>query len=176
MIRKDKQLHASTRCIDAIKAVEAFTSPARHLPGDRPNVITGAYGDIAVYEGQCFTVEQGDRMLRDRIALTIEPLIYKLVDAPLSQGQLDSLVSLIYNIGAGNFLNSTLLKDLERGDLVAAAFEFSRWIRADGKILPGLVKRRAMERDWFTEAFSSSQHELLAARIAPHVPPVVQAA
>ncbi|RPI74763.1 MAG: lysozyme, partial [Desulfobacteraceae bacterium] len=63
----------------------------------------------------------------------------------LSQNQFDSLVSLVYNIGAGAFERSTLLRLLNQGDYTGAANQFCLWNKAGGKILPGLIKRRCEE-------------------------------
>ncbi|NJA04180.1 lysozyme [Methylococcaceae bacterium WWC4] len=71
----------------------------------------------------------------------------------LNQHQFDALVSLIFNIGQGQYAQSTLRKKLEAGDLAGAAAEFDRWVKGsvDGvkQILPGLVSRRAAERALF---------------------------
>lgn len=40
---------------------------------------------------------------------------------------------------------------LRAGDVHGAAKQFDRWNRADGKVLPGLVVRRAAERDLFLQ-------------------------
>ena len=60
-----------------------------------------------------------------------------------------SLASIIYNIGSGNFQRSTLRMKLNRGWYEDAANEFPKWRRAGGRILKGLVKRRAKERELF---------------------------
>lgn len=68
------------------------------------------------------------------------------VTAPLHQYEWDAYVSLTYNIGAGAFCASTLVRRLNARDYAAACAEISRWNRAGGRVLPGLVKRRAEER------------------------------
>ena len=57
-----------------------------------------------------------------------------------------ALVSFTYNIGGQAFCSSTLVRKLNAGDTVGACNELSRWTRAKGIELPGLVKRRAAER------------------------------
>ena len=68
-----------------------------------------------------------------------------LVKVPLKQHQFDALVSFAYNVGIGNLKSSTLLRKLNAGDPEGAALEFHRWNRSKGKVLPGLVRRRAAE-------------------------------
>lgn len=81
--------------------------------------------------------------------------VRRLVRVKLAQSQFDALASLVYNIGAGAFSGSTLLKRLNAGCLAAAADEFLRWNkirRADGYAeSPGLTARRAAERMMFLE-------------------------
>lgn len=67
------------------------------------------------------------------------------VKVPLKQHQFDALVSFAYNAGIGNLRSSTLLRKLNAGDAEGAALEFHRWNRSNGKVLPGLVRRRAAE-------------------------------
>ncbi|MGP3789783.1 lysozyme [Pseudomonas sp. B392_1p] len=58
-----------------------------------------------------------------------------------------ALASFVYNVGAGAFARSTLLRLLNAGDAAGACAELSRWVYAGGKQLSGLVKRRATERE-----------------------------
>ena len=68
----------------------------------------------------------------------------------LTQNEYDALVSLTYNIGAGNFLKSTLVKMLKAGDDKAEiAKQFLRWDKAGGKPLAGLTRRRNAEAELF---------------------------
>lgn len=68
-----------------------------------------------------------------------------LVKVPLKPNQFDALMSFAYNCGLGNLKSSTLLRKLNAGDYHGAALEFHRWNRSNGKVLPGLVRRRAAE-------------------------------
>ncbi|MDF0540734.1 lysozyme [Sphingobium sp. H39-3-25] len=63
----------------------------------------------------------------------------------MTQSQFDAMVSLAFNIGSEAFRKSTLLKKHLAGDFEGAAAQFSRWNKAVGKVLAGLVKRRAAE-------------------------------
>jgi lysozyme len=55
-------------------------------------------------------------------------------------------VSFAYNVGGGNYCGSTLVRKLNAGDTAGACNELTRWTRAKGIVLPGLVKRREAER------------------------------
>ena len=68
-----------------------------------------------------------------------------MVKVPLKQYQFDALVSFAYNVGASALRGSTLLRKLNARDYDGAALEFHKWNRSKGKVLPGLVRRRAAE-------------------------------
>lgn len=110
------------------------------------NVWTIGYGHTAgVRPGDAITPEQADAFLRQDVSDS-EHSVSRFVRVPLTQCQFDALVSFVFNLGAGNFRTSTLLKKLNAGDYSGAADEFSRWINAGGKPLPGLARRREAER------------------------------
>lgn len=91
---------------------------------------------------------QAERWLQESIAAQYEPVVERRVRVELSSNMFSALVSLVYNIGSA-FTNSTLLRKLNTGDYDGAADEFARWIYADGRVLPGLVKRRKAEQMLF---------------------------
>lgn len=71
------------------------------------------------------------------------------VAVPINQNQFDALTSFAYNVGAGAFRKSTLLRKLNAGDYQGAAAEFPRWNLAGGQPLAALDARRAQERATF---------------------------
>ena len=71
---------------------------------------------------------------------------------PINQNQFDALVSFTYNVGCRAFRNSTLLRMLNQGYEPQAAAQFNRWTLGGGKVLQGLVRRRAEERQMFLGA------------------------
>jgi len=117
---------------------------------DIVGVLTIGYGHTGpdVHEGQEITQEQADHLLEVDLSgaiLTVD----LLVKVPISQNQFDALVDLTYNIGSGAFRGSTLLKLLNADHYLQAAYEFVKWDMADGKHIPGLLKRRAAEQALF---------------------------
>lgn len=77
-------------------------------------------------------------------------VIDDFVTVPLNQNQADALISFAYNVGVGAFMSSTLLKRINGKDgEKAIRYEFSRWVKADGQTLPGLVRRRRAEADLY---------------------------
>lgn len=71
--------------------------------------------------------------------------VLRLCPVGLNQHRFDALVSFAFNLGLGNLQASTLRRKHLRGDHKGAAKEFSRWTRAGGRVLRGLVRRRADE-------------------------------
>jgi len=60
-------------------------------------------------------------------------------------GAVAAILDFAFNLGTGNLQASTLRRKINAGDRDAAKLELSRWVRGGGKVLPGLVKRRAAE-------------------------------
>lgn len=87
-------------------------------------------------------------MLDDAL-ISRERAIRRFVNVPINQAEFDALVSLIYNIGEGNFASSTVLRELNLGRRARAGVAFLRWVNGSNGPLPGLVIRRAQERRIF---------------------------
>jgi len=79
--------------------------------------------------------------------------VSKCVTSPLNQNQFNSLVSFAYNVGVGNFMNSTLLKKVNANHNDSEIrTQFLRWDKVGTKKLAGLTKRRIYEADnYFAE-------------------------
>ena len=103
---------------------------------------------IKVKKGDTCTTEQAKIFMAHDLK-KFESSVNSAVAVPINQNQFDALVSLTYNIGIGAFTKSTLLKKLNSGDYKGASDQFDVWIKAGGKRLDGLVKRRAKEKAWF---------------------------
>lgn len=74
------------------------------------------------------------------------------IGVSLTQSQFNALVSLCYNIGTRAFSESTLVKKLKNLDYEGAGKEFLRWKYIQGKVSPGLLKRRQQELElWRSE-------------------------
>jgi lysozyme len=72
--------------------------------------------------------------------------VRRLARVPMTQPVFDALTSFTFNVGEGNLASSTLLRKLNAGDTVGACNELPRWNKAGGRVLPGLVARRAAEQ------------------------------
>ena len=78
--------------------------------------------------------------------------VLKCVKKEINQNMLNSLVSLSYNIGISNFMNSTLLKKVNANPNDKTIFaEFCKWNKVGKKEIAGLTKRRNKEAvNYFT--------------------------
>ena len=56
-----------------------------------------------------------------------------------------AILDFAFNCGTGNLQASTLRKRINADDVEGARAELMKWVRGGGKVLPGLVKRRAAE-------------------------------
>jgi lysozyme len=97
-----------------------------------------------VKRGDVATPAQCTEYLKQDTAEAVRTVL-SLVRVPLNQNELDAYADFVFNAGAGNFRTSTMLRKLNAGDHVGACNELTRWVNANGKTLPGLVKRRAEE-------------------------------
>lgn len=101
-----------------------------------------------VSKGMTITQGTADSLLCSGV-VHYEKGVAGLVKVAVNQNQFDALVDFAYNLGVKALEGSTLLKKLNAGDYAGAADEFPKWNKAGGKVLNGLVKRRAAERSLF---------------------------
>lgn len=117
------------------------------------DLVTVGYGSTGrVKKGEKITEEQAEQYLQEDIAVA-EKAVDSLVTVDLTPNQKSAVVSLVFNIGQGNFKNSKALQALNKGDMdtfVKEAFDSKiGFVKANGKILKGLVKRRKAEKTLF---------------------------
>jgi lysozyme len=140
-----------TESIDqAIQIIKRFEG-IRHRPYLCPaGKLTIGWGSTqGVKPGMEITNEQAEEMLRQEV-LELESELNLCVTVKLKNHERAALLSLSHNIGITRFRASTLLKKLNSGDKKGASDEFLKWVHVQGKRLPGLVRRRAVEKDLFT--------------------------
>lgn len=107
-------------------------------------VCTGHQAD-GIEHGRTYTAEECERLLVSDL-LAHNAAIDRCVHVPLAPYQRAAFVSFAFNVGGVKFCSSTLVRKLNVRDYAGACAELSRWTRAAGKELPGLVARRKSER------------------------------
>ncbi|WP_038995187.1 lysozyme [Pseudomonas putida] len=142
-------MRTSQRGLSLIKSFEGLRLQSYQ---DVVGVWTIGYGTTrGIKPGMSITKDQAERMLANDVQ-RFEAEVERLVKVPLTMNQCDALISFTYNLGSANLESSTLLRLLNRGNYAGAAEQFTRWNKADGKVLAGLVRRREAERKLFLEA------------------------
>ena len=146
----------SQNCYDLIKRFEGFRAKAYLCPA---GILTIGFGHTGtdVLPGMIITKAQADALLIKDVQ-TFAALVQNALTTNVTQGQFDALVSFCFNTGPGrkgikdglvtlkNGNPSSLLRLTNAGDTLKAAEQFKLWVKADGKVLPGLVTRREAER------------------------------
>lgn len=90
-----------------------------------------------------WTQAECDARLDTDLACFAGEVAAALGTAPTTANQFDALTSFHYNTSA--IARATLTKLHKAGDFAAAAGEFGKWVHAGGRVLQGLVARRAEE-------------------------------
>lgn len=137
--------------LELIKAHEGLRLEAYRCPGGEWTIgygHTSRAGDPKVIKGMTIDTGEAQRILvRDLQKFC--GFVEQAVKVPLTPNQYSALVSFCFNVGPENFKKSSVLKAVnsKQFDLVPA--RLALWNKADGKVLPGLVKRRADEGKLF---------------------------
>ena len=146
-------MNINERGLQIIKLFEGFRS-APYLCS--ANVATIGFGSTRTFDGSRVTLSHAsiDEAEAEELLLreinNSEKAVDRLIRIRLNNNEFSSLVSFVYNLGSGRLQSSTLRSLLNRNaprEMVAS--EFPKWRRAGGRILAGLVRRRAAEKALF---------------------------
>ena len=166
--------------VKAVKHDEGLRLEAYVDPVGIVTIGYGHTGTLHAFSGNKITRQKADELLRGDLEIA-EDIINKWVKVPLTQPQVDALVSFVMNVGPGGktkdgFVwlksgrHSTMLRKLNAGDYLGAADEFPKWKHGGGKPLPGLVKRRARERALFLSGTVTEDDEDLGSNVEAELP------
>jgi len=134
--------------IDLIKSFEGLVLKAAPCPAGIPTVGYGHTGP-EVYNGLRITAEFAEDLLRQDLARFERGVERLIAGVPTTQAQFDSFVSLAFNIGLGGFQRSSVLRHHRAGNKTRAAASFLLWVKAAGRTMKGLVRRRNAERQMY---------------------------
>lgn len=119
-----------------------------HTYADPIGIPTVCYGHTGagVVAGKEYTRAECDALLDSDVRQVLTSLQWCLA-ADLKPNEWAALVSLAYNTGAVAICRSTIARMINAGQPASEwCRQFARWIYAGGRVLPGLVKRRAHEQ------------------------------
>jgi GH24 family phage-related lysozyme (muramidase) len=139
--------------LDLIKQWEGFRAKAYKCPA---GVLTIFYGHTSmagppkVTPGMTGTKAEGERVLLNDLKV-YEAGVRSAINVELTPNQYSACVSLCYNIGVGAFKRSSVARFCNRRQWKNAADAFALWNKAGGRVLPGLVRRRAAEAALFAK-------------------------
>ena len=144
---------ASNNLLELIKKFEGFSKIPYLCPA---NVATIGYGSTRYANGLKVTIKdnpitelQAIELLKDTLK-QYELAVDSYCRDDINQNQFDALVDFAYNCGNGNLKSSTLLKKVNANpNDITIGLEFAKWNKGGGKILNGLVKRRAAESELY---------------------------
>lgn len=110
--------------------------------------------------GTVWTQDRADARFRADLARFEVGVNLLLAGKRTTQNQFDALVSFAYNVGldidddniAEGLGDSTLLRKHLAGDYTGAQAQFAAWNKNDGKVMNGLIRRRAAEAALYGKA------------------------
>lgn len=140
---------------------------------------TSMAGPPKVVPGLRITMAEADAILARDLG-RYEAGVSKAVTRVPSQQQFDAMVSLCYNIGEGAFARSSVVRHFNSGDMDKAVASFALFRKSGGKVVQGLVNRRAAEAALFRKPATAPQKPAEPVRAvlapsqteAPSLPPV----
>lgn len=145
--------------MNRLKKGGALMAAAVALVGTWEGLRTVAYRDVVGIPTVCFGetrgVKMGDRysvdeckvMLGDAL-VEFETGMRRCLKAPdtIPAQSYVAFLSLSYNIGTTAFCGSTVARRVNAGDIRGACEAIPAWNKAGGRVVQGLVNRRAEER------------------------------
>jgi lysozyme len=129
----------STDTIDLIKSFEGF-HPSPYWDYQQ---WTNGFGTKAKSKTEVIDEATAEQRLKSYLDRNCLPAISSMA---LDAGKVSALASFCYNVGPAQFKNSETYKYAKAGNHQSAANALLNWTKADGKVLPGLVRRRQKER------------------------------
>ena len=86
-----------------------------------------------------------DKLLEIEVERLYDNISRRYVKVPLSANKMAAIIQFCYNLGLGNFQQSTLRSVINQGDFDQVPKQLARWNKANGKALRGLTLRRTAE-------------------------------
>lgn len=157
----ENTLKAGKACYALLREFEGCELKAYICPAGVPTIGYGSTGSH-VKMGMVITKTEAEALLKKDLVRFEKAVLKAVAPKEPQQEEFDAMVSLAFNIGIKAFTNSTVAKRYKEGRTTEAANAFGMWKKGGGKILPGLVRRRAAETALFLSAQGSVQKQARA--------------
>jgi lysozyme len=144
-------MHVTEEGLALIRRFEGFRGVAYRCPAGVWTIGYGhssAAGPPEVRPGMRITEAEARAILArdvERFAAGVRGALTR----ELAPAQFSALVSFAFNVGIGAFRGSSVLAAVNAGDFAAVPDRLQRWVKADGRVLPGLERRRKAEAELF---------------------------
>ncbi|MGA2729140.1 MAG: lysozyme, partial [Terracidiphilus sp.] len=131
-----------TYSVNGLSLTEKFEGFSSNAYQDQVGVWTIGYGHTGpdVAAGRTITLAQAQALLAQDVSIAAA-CVNAVVTVKLTQQEFDALVDFVFNLGAGAFKGSTMLRNLNAGNFTSAAAQFDLWDRAGGAVVAGLLRR-----------------------------------
>ena len=135
---------------DLCRRFEGLSLKPYPCPAGIPTI---GYGSTRYADGRAVTLKDGpitaaqaDELLLLTLRRDYLPGVLK-ASPGLEQrpGALAAVVDFAYNLGVHCYEGSTMRSKVDAGDWTSVKTELGKWVRGGGRVLPGLVARRAAE-------------------------------
>lgn len=142
--------------VNSLKGHEGKRNRAYLDPVGIPTICYGHTGpDVRM--GMSLTDKQCDELLIKDLTAH-DRAMHRCVKVKMTRGQHDAVLDTFFNVGPGKLCKSTLVRKLNAGDYAGASRELPKWKYAGGRVLPGLVKRRADAQKLFNSGGPIVEH------------------
>jgi len=109
-------------------------------PGNGTLTVCDGHTGPDIIPDKRYTDAECDALLAEDMA-EAEAAVDRLVKVKISRFHKAALIDFTFNKGAGNLSTSTLLRLTNAGRADEACQQYHRWVKAGGRVLPGLVNR-----------------------------------
>lgn len=130
--------------IPFVGALEGLRQYAYTDPVGVPTICFGSTAGVKL--GQHKSKEECEALLTEELEVA-HAAVDRCLGSGLTNGERAAYTSLVYNVGPRAVCGSTLQRRYKSGDHAGACEAITMWKYARGVVLPGIVKRRAAERD-----------------------------
>jgi lysozyme len=144
------RFQVSRGAIELIKRFEGYRQRSAQLPDGRWTI---GYGHTLTARPGAVVSESDAEALLIYDLIGVAHAVNENIYTPLSQNQFDALVCFAFNIGIDNFRRSVVLRRVNEGQLIQAAYEMELWRKSDFEgeriLIDALVRRRSAEKTLF---------------------------